>query len=218
MQACVDIIRSALQHYMRAISKFIRVNKEIRVELTNVPWIPLLTGNTEDLVDFICCEKVSHPHLVCGIGKSRRVPRFIKWECAHGTCEECGVEKLDINNYSILTENTSQISVLEWKNVPRQGTTKNGKQRTQLELSRAILPVCIIVAKFIEQLEICRLHQVEYKWINYARVLDFIMSPPTSLVLATDFGATLNLCAAEKDNCSVDNHAVVAIFFVLRDW
>ena len=34
----------------------------------------------------------------------------------------------------------------------------------------------------------------------------------------TDFGASLDLCAAEKDNSSVNNHAVVCIFFVLLNW
>ena len=37
-------------------------------------------------------------------------------------------------------------------------------------------------------------------------------------VICTDFGATLDLCASEKDNCSVDNHAVLCIFFVLSNW
>ena len=34
-------------------------------------------------------------------------------------------------------------------------------------------------------------------------------------VLLTDFGATLDLRAAEYDNSSVDNHAVICIFFCL---
>ena len=37
-------------------------------------------------------------------------------------------------------------------------------------------------------------------------------------VISTDFGATLDLRAAETDNCSVDNHAVVDIFFITYDW
>eukprot|EP00593_Proboscia_inermis_P009033 CAMPEP_0171322350 /NCGR_PEP_ID=MMETSP0816-20121228/114902_1 /TAXON_ID=420281 /ORGANISM="Proboscia inermis, Strain CCAP1064/1" /LENGTH=60 /DNA_ID=CAMNT_0011820801 /DNA_START=1216 /DNA_END=1401 /DNA_ORIENTATION=+ len=37
----------------------------------------------------------------------------------------------------------------------------------------------------------------------------------TTRVICTDFGATLDLSAAEKDNCSVDNHAVIDIFFVV---
>ena len=37
-------------------------------------------------------------------------------------------------------------------------------------------------------------------------------------VLFTDFGTTLDLQAAEKDNSSVNNHAVICIFFVCTNW
>ena len=118
----------------------------------------------------------------------------------------------------MLTENNSEISFLEWKDAARQGSHKNGKQRTQLELTRSILPVKTILQKLIEQLEICRVHQVQYKWVNHARKLDFTMSNNVTQVTATDFGATLNLRASQADNCSVDNHAVICILFVLSDW
>ena len=37
-------------------------------------------------------------------------------------------------------------------------------------------------------------------------------------ILFTDFGATLDLMVAEKDNLSVNNHAVICIFFVSSNW
>ena len=37
-------------------------------------------------------------------------------------------------------------------------------------------------------------------------------------VFHTDFGVVLDLMAAEKENCSVNNHAVVGILFVTYDW
>ena len=43
-------------------------------------------------------------------------------------------------------------------------------------------------------------------------------NPDVSCVICTNFGATLDLHACEKDNSSVDNHAVICIFFVLSDW
>ena len=42
--------------------------------------------------------------------------------------------------------------------------------------------------------------------------------PDRHRVILTDFGATLDLCAIKTDNSSVDNHAVIDIFFVLHDW
>eukprot|EP00957_Ditylum_brightwellii_P039044 2950912-Ditylum_brightwellii.AAC.1 len=40
----------------------------------------------------------------------------------------------------------------------------------------------------------------------------------THRVFCTYFGATLDLRASETDNCSVDNHAILCIFFVLTNW
>lgn len=46
--------------------------------------------------------------------------------------------------------------------------------------------------------------------------LDITMSDKDKIkVILTDFGATLDLSTAEADNTSVNNHAVIAIFFVM---
>ena len=51
------------------------------------------------------------------------------------------------------------------------------------------------------------------------RQIDLTMSDKdTTRVICTDFGATLDLGAAEKDNCSVDNHSVICIFCVVYNW
>ena len=42
--------------------------------------------------------------------------------------------------------------------------------------------------------------------------------PNLHRVICTDFGASLDLCSAEKDNCSVDNHVVICILFVVYNW
>lgn len=38
--------------------------------------------------------------------------------------------------------------------------------------------------------------------------------PDVHRVICTDFGAMLDLMAAEKDNCSINNHAVICIFLL----
>ena len=49
--------------------------------------------------------------------------------------------------------------------------------------------------------------------------IDLTMSNPNKhRVICTDFGATLDLGAVEKGNCSVDNHSVMCIFFVVSNW
>ena len=49
--------------------------------------------------------------------------------------------------------------------------------------------------------------------------LDIAMSDRDSTRVAlVDFGTKLDLRAIETDNCSVDNHALMRIFFVLCNW
>ena len=51
------------------------------------------------------------------------------------------------------------------------------------------------------------------------RQIDVQMGDPDKhWIICTDFGATHDLAAAEKDNCSVDNLAVLEIYFVLSNW
>ena len=107
---------------MRAISKFIRTHKEIRDTLTEAPWVRLLSGHVEEFIDSICCAKVSHPSLACGVGLSYRVPSFHKWICINGTCNQCGIDvKHKISECDILMNNEQVIDLLEWKDIPRQG-------------------------------------------------------------------------------------------------
>ena len=127
---------------MRAIGQYIRQNKNIRDRLLSQTWVNLLSGHTEDFVLSSCCAKVPHPDLVCGIGLSRRIPSFHRWDCIHGKCDKCGIEKIHkISDNTILTENDTEIDLLEWKEIARQGFKSNGTCRTRLELSQTNLAV-----------------------------------------------------------------------------
>ena len=60
---------------------------------------------------------------------------------------------------------------------------------------------------------------VQYQWRNLIRKVDHTMSDPNlRCVICTDFGASLDLSATEKDNSSVDNHAVLCILFFTHNW
>ena len=218
-QSCVDLRTSGMQQYMRAVSKFLRSNKEIREQLTTVDqaWTSLLGGYVEDFISAAQCAPVVHEALAVGVGSMRKIPKFVRWECAEGKCPTCK-EKLRINECVVLNNCSEKIEVLEWKDAPRAGT-KGNKQNTQLELGLSILPVNEVMKKLQSQLEICKLHQAEYRWRNHMRQIDLTMSnSDTTRVICTDFGATLDLSAVEKDNCSVDNHAVICIFFIVYNW
>ena len=81
------------------------------------------------------------------------------------------------------------------------------------------IPVKDVVKKLEASLDICRMHMAQYEWRNLMRKIDHTMSDRDKhRVICTGFGATLDLSAAEKDNSSVDNHAVICIFFVSQNW
>ena len=54
---------------------------------------------------------------------------------------------------------------------------------------------------------------------RHNEIVDLTMSDPTKYrIFFTNFGATLDLMGAEKDDSSVNNHAVIDIFFVAHSW
>ena len=82
-----------------------------------------------------------------------------------------------------------------------------------------ILPVNEVILRMKESLEVNRKHQALYEWKDLMRKIDLIMShPDMARVFCTDFGATLDLGAGEKDNSLVNNHAVIGIFLVNHSW
>ena len=125
---------------------------------------------------------------------------------------------MGVRKFRLWNECTSEINVLEWVLAVRQGFT-SGKQNTQLEVQNRQCKVKDVIDKLVASLDVCCKHQTQYEWKNWMRRLDMEMSSAdTHRVICTDFGATLDLSAAKKDNCSVDNHAVLAIYFVLSNW
>ena len=95
---------------------------------------------------------------------------------------------------------------------------QKGKQNTQLELGGSKLSAREVVAHLISRLISCRELYVQYQCRNQMSKVDMSMDD-TNLhcTICTYFDATLNLVSAEKDNCSVDTHAVICIFIVVYD-
>ena len=159
MQSCVDLRTSQLQHYMRAIGKYIRVHPLIKEKLNRCHcpqhaldkrhWQSYLSGPVEEFIESTCCAKVAHPHLVVGVGSSSRIPKLLNRRCVMNNCADCGVEKnMMLSTCDILAADTNEVSVMEWVLAERQGVNKNtGKQNTQLELGVSTLLVVDVVKK-----------------------------------------------------------------------
>jgi hypothetical protein len=124
-------------------------------------------------------------------------------------------KKLKMKVCPVMNDNTDEIEVLEWVNAPRKGVNKAGKANFQLELGLTRYPVKVVVLKLIDAIIVCRTHQSNYEWKNIMRKIDLLMSDGnTTRIICCDFGATLDLMSAEKDNSSVNNHAVICILLV----
>ena len=159
---------------MRAFNKYIRQRQHVREQLAkcnceqhqlpkHLHWQSYLCKRVEDLVEVSCCPKVFRPTLSCGVGTGKKSPKFLKWNCVNGNCDECSVEALlQMSTCKILFECNEVIDVLEWVLAERQGVTK-GKQNTQLELGHSRLPVGAVVCRLIEALEKARKHQASYE-------------------------------------------------------
>ena len=103
--------------------------------------------------------------------------------------------------------------------VETQVKNKDGKQNTQLELGRVKLRVRELITRLIKSIEVNMLHLTESRWRTLMMRIDITMSDPNKhRIICTDFGATLDLGAAEKGNCSVDNHSVMCTLFVVSNW
>ena len=86
---------------------------------------------------------------------------------------------------------------------------KTGKN-TQLELGLNRYKVFEVLHKIMKQLRNSnRPHQAQYEWKGWIRKIDMFMSHPDQhCIICTNFDVTLDLFAMEKDNSSVENHAV----------
>ena len=70
----------------------------------------------------------------------------------------------------------------------------------------------------IEAIVTARRSFVRGEWSNLMRKIDCNQSEKNTRIILTDFLATLDLRARMSDNCSVDNHAILDIYFVLSNF
>jgi len=77
-------------------------------------------------------------------------------------------------------------------------------------------PTSRVLQAFFEQLEVCRKHDNEAKWLAKVRYIDTKTLKPHQLLVFTDFAASLNLVAGETANCATARHAVCDNFVALH--
>jgi len=166
------------------------------------------------MVEAVCCPRVEQPLL--HIDKSKPCPKLIPLKCTHGVdgdsnrqCPCCGIEKKLPILHALKESCVAQekVEVMEWGDSIRQGS-KKGKQNTQRELQANEMTVAELVDKFIKSLTINIPHHQEICWIRLIQLTDFDRLPPDTLLIFTDFAASMCLRAFQTKNSSVDGHAV----------
>jgi hypothetical protein len=189
------------------------------------------------MVKSTCCSRVDQPMLCQEVGKGEP-PKLVPWTCTqgycsrcelfkrgcegprpaepctHGQCQLCGVDKLRWRECPIYQASEIPVKALVWEEAERQGTDKEGSQNTQLELTEKVLPFYEVVRLLNDNLERCRRHYGHKEWIRIAKTIDTGWIDRDSLLIFTDFSASMVLRAKAALNSSVDGHAVLAIFVV----
>ena len=219
-RSCVDEKISGLQHMMCALVDVLKV-EDTKRELENHEGTGLSysesldilkTGDAFAMVCSVCCERTGHPEI--HIDKTRPCPKFIPFLCTHGNgaCSSCGLNKklAILDELSKLSKEDDKFEVKCWKDSIRSGVNSKGEQNKQRELSSEWWTIEQLVTKFKfkEQMKICLPHCQEIRWIRHILNTDFTRLPAGTLLILTDFAASMCLRAAETKNSSVDAHAV----------
>ena len=195
VQSCVDVIKSKLYYYCRAIFNDTRSNPALKSQLhtcsclvhrkqATKQWLSHLNTPLEKFIYFSCCPRMPHPNLKC----EDFIPTFLDWKCANGCCDDCGPDTLGLFDCPILNQQTRIMPCNEWHLAPRPGST------TQLDLGSFKHTIPIILQKLHSALGEAIKHQANLRWKAHCFRLDCTLSnPTTTLLVATDFGASLDL-------------------------
>ena len=222
-ESCVDEKTSAVQHYMTCILTFLR-RPNVKEELKNYvapegglnydETVDVLKrARAGDIIEAVCCRVEEHSDLqFC---QTVSAPKLIPYRCTHGTCQDCGIHKrLTILQHPTLKDNPMLVQVHEWDEGTRQGT-KRGRPATQRELTQRVRRLSDILISFRQAINTCIPHYQDILWIRQVMKNDIRTLPDNTLLVFTDFSATLVLRALEAKNSSVDAHAVLDNFVCL---
>jgi uncharacterized protein YneR len=102
------------------------------------------------------------------------------------------------------------ILVKEWLLAAWAGMNKNGKQKTQIELTKNECPLKEVIKHFINQLRKCRKPYNERQWlVLMQKMIDIHTFVESELLIFMHFSVMAG-------NCSQNTHGVLYIFVVLH--
>ena len=162
----------------------------------------------DHLLKLVLCPKTEEEDLT--LDEDEWVHKMYGWDCGHGSCALCGIERLpwDCPN---LAQNEEERVVLVWEDIERPG------DKMQPELVEVKMKVSDIMKEFRAALETYIPHCVEKEWLNRTRRIQTMRFADDEILLFTDFSASMDLKPIKTDNCHVDRHAVLAVYYVLHN-
>ena len=233
--SCVDMIFDKLLNFVEALNEYFldphyfsqledecepKLARESRncdcedCENCKPKWIDIFKKNKSTistidlLMDIMLCPKTEEKDLT--LQSDDRTYNMYGWNCGHGKCDQCGIWKLPWD-CPILSNNDEEVTVLEWQDCARAGNN------VQPEICETKMKVSELVQKFKVALEAYVPHCIEKDWLNRARKLGMKTMSENTIQIFTDFSAMMDLTPNKTDNCHVDNHAVLAVYFVLTN-
>jgi hypothetical protein len=129
------------------------------------------------------------------------------WKCYNLECADCGLQRYP-SRCPLLLGNQERIKVNVWKNASRSGG------QTQNEITEVFMTVEECMLSLYDTLKVFFPHHGRKIFSNRTRTIDIRTLPTDTLLVCTDFSAQVDLRANKTENCSVDGHAVLAIYYV----
>ena len=147
---------------------------------------------------------------------SKCIPSFVSWKCIHGECDLCEKHEL-LSSCESLKKCEKMIKFLSWKNALLPGKNKGVVDRSQREPTQLNIQFNEVKDMYKKQLIECARHVNEADIRNAQRSKYISTFDEKTIVIFTDFSATMDLAEKVKDNFYEDNNVVLDVFLVFHN-
>jgi len=189
------------------------------------------TTNVFSYVCGTCCTAKEDPKLGYDPKDKEYIPKFIPRRCVgefnkgelknDTPCEACGIRirYADITECPVWNDehlNMTKFTCNVWEKKQVGGNCNpSKKKKEQMTMFTQQLNMKEILALFERTLEKARTHYVYFKWSDYQRKLNTVMSDPRKAkLICTDFGSLMETTSDRVDNNHIPERLIRGIYFI----